>query len=105
MKILIWALVLLVAAVAGIALLNLDDIRLIETEVSVAVFAVAFERPGGLAPYPPADRISSRGLALYRGASLPGLAAAWLERGTSASTVIRHARRGPVSPDRGLGVC
>ena len=79
--------------------------RLIETEVSVAVFAVAFERPDRLAPYPPADRISSRGLALYRGASLPGLAAAWLERGTSASTVIRHARRGPVSPDRGLGVC
>lgn len=34
------------------------DIRLIETEVSVAVFAVAFERPDGLAPYPPADRIS-----------------------------------------------
>jgi hypothetical protein len=32
--------------------------RLIETEVSVAVFAVAFERPDGLAPYPPADRIS-----------------------------------------------
>ncbi len=27
MKILIWALALLVAAVAGIALLNLDDIR------------------------------------------------------------------------------
>jgi hypothetical protein len=26
------------------------DIRLIETEVSVAVFAVAFERPDGLAP-------------------------------------------------------
>jgi hypothetical protein len=48
------------------------DIRLIEIEVSVAVFAVAFGRPGGLAPYPPADRISSRGLALYRGASPPG---------------------------------
>jgi hypothetical protein len=46
--------------------------RLIEIEVSVAVFAVAFGRPGGLAPYPPADRISSRGLALYRGASPPG---------------------------------
>jgi hypothetical protein len=30
--------------------------RLIETEVDVAVFAVAFERPGGLAPEPPADR-------------------------------------------------
>ena len=65
----------------------------------------AVEGAGGLAPYPPADRISSRGLALYRGASLPGLAAAWPGRGTSASTVIRHARRGPVSPDRGLGAC
>jgi hypothetical protein len=51
--------------------------RLIEIEVSVAVFAVAFERPGWLAPEPPAGRICSRGLALYRGASLPGLAAAW----------------------------
>jgi hypothetical protein len=47
---------------------------LIETEVSVAVVAVAFERPDGLAPYPPADRISSRGLDLYRGASLPNWA-------------------------------
>jgi hypothetical protein len=38
------------------------------------------------------------GLALERGASLSGLAVAWLERGTSASTGIRHARH--VLPSR-----
>ena len=37
------------------------------------------------------------GLALERGASLPGLAVAWLERGASASrSGIRHARCGSV---------
>jgi hypothetical protein len=32
-------------------------IRLIETEADVAVFAVAFRGPDGLAPEPPAGRV------------------------------------------------
>ena len=57
------------------------------------MLVVAFEGSGGLAPEPPAGRAS--GLALDRGASAPGLAVAWLERGASASrSGIRHARHG-----------
>ena len=49
------------------------------------------EAAPGLAPEPPAGRAS--GLALERGASLPGLAVAWPGRGASDSrSVIRHAR-------------
>jgi hypothetical protein len=51
-----------------------------EAVQGVAVFAVACQGSDGLAPEPPADRICTRGLALYRGASLPGLAAAWTRK-------------------------
>jgi hypothetical protein len=51
--------------------------------------AVAFGRLGGLAPDPPAGHAC--GLALERGASLLGLAAAWFERGARASGWIGSA--------------
>src|SRR6185312_10580739 len=50
---------------------------------------------------PPAGRVS--GPALYRGASPPGRAAVWLERGARAGTVIGHARRGVQFGASGLG--
>jgi hypothetical protein len=69
--------------------------RLIETPARRCGFAVAFERSDGLAPEPPADRVSNVGLALDRGACPSVLAVAWLERGASASrSGIRHARHG-----------
>jgi hypothetical protein len=75
-----------------------------EPQISARAFAtfgwIRQRRPGVPAPgrWPWSATWSMRrrrGTAsAYRGASLPGRAAAWFERGASASTVVMHARRG-----------
>src|SRR6266478_1382654 len=62
-------------------------------DVGVAAWVVAFRGPMGWLP----NRLPAAcGLALERGASLSGLAVAWLERGANARrSGIRHARHGP----------
>jgi hypothetical protein len=60
--------------------------------------ARSVERPDGLGSRTACRPVN--GLALERGASLSGPAVVWLEKGASASTVIRYARRGfPLSFD------
>jgi hypothetical protein len=90
------------AQLAGRPLLPQAVEEALRWESPVAGMAVSrarnVERPDGLGSRTTCRPVN--GLALERGASLPGLAAVWLEKGASASTVIRHARRGfPVSFD------